>query len=316
MKLRLITAVLCGHLFLCIQVHGQYLMDSTVQNAGCALTGNFQYDVSRDINGESSIDGSDAKPPVRYVRLYSPMRAGLFSLILPGAGQFYTKSYLKGSLDLGAEVLLWVMYAIYEHRGNERTDYFQKVANESWSVVRYADWINANFGQAIAINPDQSLQPWQRVRWDELNTAEDVIGNLPLTDPSNYPHGTGFSHKLAPYGDQQYYEMIGKYSQFGGGWSDAATFTKADVLANNGIGNVSPTFLAYARIRGGANSYYDTATSISYLIVANHVLSALEAVWNASKKNHRIKLQGHLEPRTLGGNYVEFVPTLHLEYEL
>jgi hypothetical protein len=101
---------------------------------------------------------------------------------------------------------------------------------------------------------------------------------------------TGFTHKLALHGDQQYYEMIGKYSQFGGGWDDAATFQtggfkKEDVIAN-GIGNVSPHFLAYSKMRGDANSFYNIATTVSYVIIANHVLSALEAVWNASKLNH------------------------------
>jgi hypothetical protein len=126
---------------------------------------------------------------------------------------------------------------------------------------------------------------------------------------------------LAPYGDQQYYEMIGKYSQFGGGWDDAAKFktngyTKADVIANNGIGNVSPHFLDYAKMRGDANSYYNIATTVSYVIVANHIFSALEAVWNASKINHKIQLQGHIQSRIIYGNLVEFVPTLQVKYEL
>jgi hypothetical protein len=293
-----------------MNMHGQYRIDPAVQNNGCLLTGNLQYDLSTNINGDSSADSSDAARTVVYKRLYSPLTAGLFSAVIPGAGQLYTNNYWQSAAFLGVEVLMWVMYATYEKKGDSQTDLFQKYADENWSVVRYADWINANFGKAISINTDQSLKSWERVHWDELNAAEDAIGGNLTIQP------TGFTHKLAPHGDQQYYEMIGKYSQFGGGWSDASGFTKEDVLANNGIGNVSPQFLAYSKMRGDANNFYNIATTVSYVIIANHVLSALEAAWNASKLNHRIKLQGHIESRRVYGNIVEFVPTLHLEYEL
>jgi hypothetical protein len=69
-------------------------------------------------------------------------------------------------------------------------------------------------------------------------------------------------------------------------------------------------------MRGDANSLYTIATTMSYIIVANHVFGALEAAWNAARINNRIKLQGHIESRRVGGNMVEFVPTLHFECEL
>jgi hypothetical protein len=69
-------------------------------------------------------------------------------------------------------------------------------------------------------------------------------------------------------------------------------------------------------MRGKANSYYNIGTTVSYVIVANHVFSALEAALNASKINHRIQLQGHIQSRRIYGNLVEFVPTLNVKYEL
>ena len=316
MKSRMMILEICCLFLLCMNTHGQYRIDPAVQNNGYSLTGNLHYDLSTDINGDTNADSSDANRTVSYQRLYSPLSAGLFSAVIPGAGQFYTKNYWQSAAFFGAEVLMWVVYATYENKGNSKTDLFQKYADENWSVARYTGWINDKFSQAIYINtdPNPSLKSWQRVNWDELNAAEEAIGGTT---------GTGFSHKLAPHGDQQYYEMIGKYSQFGGGWADAATFkgggllfTPEDIIANKGIGNVSPEFLAYSKMRGDANNFYNIATTVSYVIVANHVLSALEAVWNASKSNHRIKLEGHIESRQIEGNMVEFVPTLHLAYEL
>ena len=140
---------------------------------------------------------------------------------------------------------------------------------------RYANWINSPVGfqsyyraGIIIGNPPGNVpDPWNYVNWSLLNQTEDDIGAQV---------GSGFTHKLAPDGDQQYDEMIGKYSQFGGGWDDAFSFqsggyTRSDIIANNGIGNVSPRFIAYSHMRGNANSSYNIATTVSYVIVANHV---------------------------------------------
>jgi hypothetical protein len=243
------------------------------------------------------------------------LAAGLYSAVIPGAGQFYTKSYWQSAAFFGAEVLAWVIYAVYEKKGDQQTNAFQQYADQHWSAAQYANWMNINYGQSINIIPDpnNNIKPWNRVVWSDLNNAEENIGKL--TDAQGNPN-TGFTHMLVPYGEQQYYEMIGKYAQFGGGWDDAASFTKADVIANNEIGNVSPRFLAYRDMRGKANSYYNIATTVSYVIVANHVFSALEAALNASKINHRIQLEGHIQSRSIYGNMVEFVPTLNVKYEL
>ncbi len=147
------------------------------KNNQCLLTGNLLYDLTADTTNIVSKDSSDIKGKIVYKRLYSPLRAGLFSLAIPGAGQFYTKNYLKGSLFLGGEVLLWALYLTYEKKGDNQSNDFQKYANENWSVVRYAGWINTNFNKTIAINTTEiNLHPWERVNWDELNAVEDAIG--------------------------------------------------------------------------------------------------------------------------------------------
>lgn len=311
--------VICGLFLLCMNMRGQYRIDPAVQNSGCSLTGNLQYDLSTNIDGNSTTDSSDAAREVVYQSLYSPLRAGVFSAVIPGAGQLYTNNYWQSAAFFGAEVLMWVLYAVNEKKGDNQTNLYNNYANKNWSAIRYAYWIRDNYPAYYknVIVPGQQAadisNSWIYVNWNELNAAENAIGgNLTMT---------GFSHQLAPHGDQQYYEMIGKYAQFGGGWNDAATFktggfTKEDVLVNNGLGNVSPNFFAYQDMRNDAERFYTIATTVSYIIVANHVLSALEAAWNASKLNHRIKLQGHIESRQIYGNIVEFVPTLHIEYAL
>ncbi|MEO0113560.1 MAG: DUF5683 domain-containing protein [candidate division WOR-3 bacterium] len=52
----------------------------------------------------------------------SPNRALFYSLIFPGAGQFYTKNYLKGSLFLVAEGAFG--YFIYKAKKNNEKERF------------------------------------------------------------------------------------------------------------------------------------------------------------------------------------------------
>ena len=307
MNTRIVTLGIAALLLSCT-VHSQYLPATTTNVHNMSLTGNLQTDFVLQSDHLESTGSTDEKSTLKVQpNKYSPLAAGLFSAVIPGSGQFYTKSYWQGAAFLGAEVLTWVMYASFEKKGDQRTDAFQQYANEHWSVARYADWININFGKKIIINPDQNLKSWETVDWNALNTVEEQIGAI---------YNSGFTHRLAPYADQQYYEMIGKYSQFGGGWDDAGAYSTTDVIANNGIGNVSPRFSEYSTMRGDANSAYNIATTVSYVIVANHIFSALEAALNASKINHRIQLQGSIQSRKIFGNGIEFVPTLQMNYEL
>jgi len=315
MKYRFMIVELCGLFMLFNQADGQLKDVPALRHQDVCptkLTGSLHYDISMNADKDFPADSVSNNPyAVNKIR-YSPLTAGLFSAVVPGAGQLYTRTYWQSAAFFGAEVIAWIVYASYEKKGNQQTDAFQQYADQHWSVVTYAQWINANFGRSINItpNPNNNLKPWQQVNWTDLNAVEDAIAGDQNIQP------TGFTHKLAPYGDQQYYEMIGKYAEFGGGWDDAASFTKADILANNGIGNVTQKFLYYRDMRAKANSYYNIATTVSYVIVANHVLSALEAAFNASRINHRIQLQGHIQSRNIYGTMVEFVPTLSVKYEL
>lgn len=223
----------------------------------------------------------------------SPFLAGLFSLILPGAGEIYTEEYLKAGIFLAIEAAVVTTAIIYDKKGDDKTIEFENYADDynnpdhNWSVVRYAQWLNEYENASIQINPDESLPPWERVNWAELNAAE-----------------TG-SHKLPSHGEQQYYELIGKYHQYSSGWND---FT--------GAGNkdqISPNFLYYSGLRGDANDFYSVASTAVIGIYVNHFLSALDAIWSASKFNKNLAVKIRMENIQLANRY-EFYPTINFKY--
>lgn len=272
------------------------------------LTGNMRIDLITSINGMELLD-SLPKPLSDYeAHKKSPLLAGTLSLVLPGAGEYYTKSYWRAGGFVVAEAGLWIFYAAYYSKGNKQTDLFQNFADGHWSAVRYAQWIQDNLAQ---LNPDvpsftgylipntDGLPPWQRVYWDKINTVESAIAQRT---------GNGFTHQLPHRPEQQYYELIGKYPQFAAGWDDAGVMTVQRILSSD----VSKNFLDYSHMRGKANDYYNIATTGAALIVANHLLSALDAAWDAAEFNQQLKLEAHLEPTVRSADFVEFVPTVRM----
>jgi hypothetical protein len=76
----------------------------------------------------------------------SPALAGLMSLVLPGAGEFYSEQYVRGAIFFSVEVASWVVYAVYTHKGDKQTEWFKAYANEHYSAARYAQWVVRNIG--------------------------------------------------------------------------------------------------------------------------------------------------------------------------
>ena len=229
----------------------------------------------------------------------SPVLAGVLSLLIPGAGEVYTEEYLKAGIFIAIEAAVITTAVIYDKKGNDKTIEFQNYADENWSVNRYAHWTIDNLQNPESIIYNQNFNPLdysvfntdESVNWSELNRLERSIGR-------------GYSHSLPPYGDQQYYELIGKYPQYSAGWND---FNSLDYHDS------SPNFLFYAGERGKANDLYNIASKAVIGIYINHFLSALDAVWSATTYNKNLAVKVRLENLQLT-DQTEFIPTLYLTY--
>ena len=252
------------------------------------LTGNLYTDskiIQNNFNVISANPMADDLPGKK-----SPVLSGVLSMILPGAGQVYNEDWWIAGIFVAVEAALITTAVVYDNKGDDQTASFQTFADQNWSVVQYAEWLAQYEGadlSKIIISNDESLPPWERVNWAELNAAEKG------------------SHNLPPHGEQQYYELIGKYHQYSGGWND---FTGG---ANNSL--VSPNFTYYAGERGKANDYYNTASTAIVGIYINHILSAAEAVWGATRFNKDIAVNLRVETYNVAGG-LELVPTLKFRY--
>lgn len=71
----------------------------------------------------------------------SVLLGAIMSVVIPGSGEYYAKSYLKSAIFFGAEVGLWTVYAVYHGKGNSQTSEYQNYANQNWNINKYAAWL-------------------------------------------------------------------------------------------------------------------------------------------------------------------------------
>ncbi len=207
-----------------------------------------------------------SQEPKENPKRKSEFLGGLFSAVIPGAGEFYAKSYIKSAIFLAVEAGLWIAYGIFQKKGNDQTEFYQNYANQNWDVRKYARWLNNPinaFPLGSSINPEE---PNLDILWAKINACEEV----------------NFSHTLPRKGEQQYYEVIGKYKNFAPGWSQAP----GDIRRDNW--STYPTFAQidnYMSDRQKANDYFDNGTTMSMVVILNHIVSAADGVWSVIRYN-------------------------------
>jgi hypothetical protein len=280
--------------------------DGSTMVAGRQLSGNLRVDLfGFGQLSPSAPSMQQASTPAFSKK--SPWLAAGMSLLIPGSGEFYAQSYWKAAVFFAIEIAAWALAYTYDKKGDEQTDYFQDFANGHWYVDRYAQWTLDN---ATTINPNMSaaeLAPYTDkntgvivngvVNWGKLNQLESELGNW-------------YSHNLPAYGEQQYYELIGKYEQFYQGWDDANYNLPGYYSVAKA--NLSPEFLWYSGERGKANDYYTKASTFIAVAIVNHVISAIDAAWTAGSYN-KVHAEVGLQIVPTGVSYVQ-VPVVKVRY--
>jgi Family of unknown function (DUF5683) len=273
---------------LCIVINAQ-----EIEYKNSELTGSLQLDSKILLSKYEQLP--IAKMNSDVISPKSPLLAGLLSAALPGAGQFYNGDYWKTAIFVVVEGALVSTALIYNNKGDEQNATFEAYADaftnldHNWSVVRYAQWLidNENADPSIITSTDESLPPWERVNWAALNAAE-----------------TG-SHHLAPHGEQQYYELIGKYPQYSPGWNDFYGGSDYHVVSDN--------YLYYASQRGKANDYYNIGDKAVLGVIINHAASVVEAILAANSFNKDLSVKFRVDDVQLAVRH-ELVPTLIVRY--
>lgn len=257
------------------------------------ITGNIEWDLKHGAQDTVVHQGALSG---NYEQRQNPFYNGLFSLVIPGTGQYHSERYTKAAIFFGAEVALIAYAFISENNGDKKTEEFQKYAEAHWSAERYALWIRNHGVDYQDVNNSQSpgnapidLARVRAYDFSEINAWESA------------PHTEGFSHQLPRFREQQYYELIGKYRQFKFGWDQYPDVNSDGIPDSDGkqydnLFTADDQITSYATERARANDYYYAASFAASVIVINHVISALDAYVSTKSFNNEISATLGLKP--------------------
>ncbi len=289
-----------------------YLNINAQEVASTKLSGNL--DIDSEIQAPGYTQTKISEINFNAGEKKSPLLAAIMSGILPGAGEFYSQRYLKAGILVTVEAAAIATAMIYTRKGDNQTASFENYANHNWSIAKYAAWTLQNISKIPyetnpQINPhDYNVFPnddWTKFNsstdWSQLNSH---VNKSELNRLEGDISG-GYSHELAKFGTQDYYEIIGKYPQFSHGWSTSDF--------NSDYNSLPHEMYLYAHARGLANSYYTTGNTAIIAIFVNHFLSIFDAIWSTDSYNNSLALNVRVQDSNAAG-YYELTPSLNLSY--
>lgn len=264
--------------------------------------------------------GSGAAVETRSV----PLALGM-SAVLPGLGQAYNNDWIKGAALFALEAGLIAGYFIWKDQGLDAEEAYIAYAHEYWSAGRYGSWLNdyvefleTEHGAAIEADPIEvpsgiDLSTPEAWSAQDRSAVRGLFEQIRAVEGELFHPETGatFSHKLPYFGEQQYYELVGKYFQFAPGWVDYPAwredgeFTQAIDPELTGPGgaklNVQGRFVEYADDHAHANTLLRRASRVSAVILLNHIVSAFDAAISAKLHNDRLQTDLSFRPDAQGG---------------
>ena len=218
--------------------------------------------------GLRAVEGGDdpeSVPRIQERKGKSSKRAFLLSALVPGLGEWYAGSKKRGLAFLGAEAALVGLWAAWKGKGKDLEEEFRAVADEHWDPLNYLAW------RGSAISNSSSTH-------HALPCSSEVVD---VYIPAMQESGSAAFGGCASSQIQQYYELIGKYDQFVAGWDDIVRRSTGNAAAPTEVDSVenfhSERRLRYEDQRDESNRFLKRASTVTGVILINHVISAIDA---------------------------------------
>lgn len=214
---------------------------STAPTAVTALDPDSVYDEDKALEIKLKTDPEAAR------RYRSPRKAFFFSLLLPGAGQIYTGSYVRAGLFAAAELGIgigWYKVAVVASR--EKATEAREFAARHWRQERYEKrWASMFSNDTSGKTQVRQISSPQRTSYCASLYGEGESPNR--TACSDEPAGTNFGLHLSQFAQgglkstdvnawseqqvldfraanirntQDFEDLIGRYQEFLPGWED------------------------------------------------------------------------------------------------
>ena len=253
-----------------------------------------------NVSDTTSILKIDEEKVVQY-----PGKPLIMSLVFPGTGQYYNKSPMWKVLGfIGAEFGSLIAWKYFLDNAEKKKNEYQDYADLNWSLD---DWVfnRYNFpGQSTLEDRSwssfSSLQTLQGTHHLQLIISGELANELNISKVSSDSLESNLGWVLDPVNrsnitvvrDRHFYENIGKYDQFVGGWTDAREewyWEEKDVGDSVEIIIKTPMKNDYINQRYNSNRMLTAAKYSITVLMFNHVISGIETVWSSQKKAIRKK---------------------------
>lgn len=229
-------------------------------------------------------------------KISEQQKALLFSAILPGAGQIYNRSpWWKSTMFISVEAAALTACKKWDKSGEDYRVMFEAYADDHWTIENW-------YFTSMKIFPEN----WQDILIGTHHLTLKIGGNYFSSDQLTELLQIYSWSEIKVIRDRDFYENIGKYDQFVGGWDDPfdSPFDADGNWYTEKKGNSEETVILtiqkdkYRGIRHRSNLFKSQVKYALTVLMFNHLISGMEAYWTASSKQSkkRKKIQIELVP--------------------
>jgi len=229
---------------------------------------------------ETPVEENDTTTVEKY-----PAKGLLYSLVLPGAGQWYAGAKWKSLAFVGAEIASILVWSNLSQKGDDVKIDFEDLADDHWILdmwLQNMDLIDSEYGISAIGTHDLNI----------LLADGTIIGSNEDENEDGTPDWDelGDEEVVDVIRDRDFYENIGKYNQFVGGWDDVGVKwwpEEKSVGDSIEILIMTDNRYKYLGLREEHNRYLQYAGYAVSAIMFNHVISAIDAVWETRKRTRQ-----------------------------
>ena len=220
-----------------------------------------------------------------------PGKPLIMSLVVPGAGQFYNQSpRWKTAMFFGTEIISILAWRDYRNKAENYRKNYQKYADDNWSLENWIfnrfNPVNQAWGSVPALGSLTGTHDLRLIVSGNLANELNLYGHISSDSLEKHPEWF-YSGDVSEVRDRHFYENIGKYDQFVGGWQDARNDwyeEEKSVGDSTEIVIKTPKKQSYINERYNSNQMLDYAKYSITVLMFNHVISGIESVWYSQKK--------------------------------
>ena len=216
-----------------------------------------------------------------------PAKPMLYSLILPGLGQYKNGDPLwKSAIFIGVEAASIVSMLQWNKQAEDIRKQYELFGDNHWSIINWVENTLLNPITGLIQYEDFKLDGTHKLELHLSGSLAEAFGEFVSSDSLVTHPEWIYSDELSIFQDQHFYENIGKYDQFVGGWDDAFEWYEVEKTVEDTIEIIlmTPYKNDYNNERDKSNQYLKLANYAVTAIMFNHVISGIEAVLTNQRK--------------------------------